>query len=160
MLTQTKTMAKNIICGKEVEVTVVAKYSETQTEVLFDGRMLVVQNKDLIVEDVDIVEVKANEVVNYLESFGIRSTQDYTGDGSIDVTFGNDKQMFWKDGKWCASEIITVVVYADHYEVETLNAEKEYKNRFGIDNEYVESANRRVIKKFSTLASWFAKRMV
>lgn len=42
-----KVTAKNIICGQEVEVVILGKYSDTQTEVRYNNKNFVVTNTDL-----------------------------------------------------------------------------------------------------------------
>jgi hypothetical protein len=45
------TTAKNIICGREVEVTILGKYSDTQTEVRHNNKNFVVSNTDLTINN-------------------------------------------------------------------------------------------------------------
>lgn len=45
-----KAVAKNIVCGKEVEVTILNKYNDNSYEVSYNGYKLIVNEKDLIIK--------------------------------------------------------------------------------------------------------------
>lgn len=142
-----KATAKNIVTGKEVEVTVIADYSTTQYEVEYMGKRFIVNTCDLTFKDE--IEVRAEVLENVVKN-EFPNLEVYT-DGNA----GEDLQVFITNGN---KEIITILVNEKDYEVDTLKMKVTASGRL----DYIEdekSKNVRKIVKLATLVKWLEKRI-